>query len=118
MSIENKNNYQLTERGERVKKVTKIVVSALGGAALIIPVVHGIDKAMDGPEFSGSQTVKIGDKDTLWDKSRDLVDGGASVTGDVVEYAMNDPRNAEVAANGTADLGETWVIPQEVVDKN
>lgn len=114
MNPENKNPYQLTERGEKLKKASKIAVTYVGGAALTLAVTVGAAHAMDGPETRGRQTVTVEPGDTVDDLVNEHVDGGASHTGAVRTEVLHDPDNADVFENGQLDPGETLELPDKI----
>lgn len=114
MSIENKDSYQLTERGEKLKKRTKIAVKYLGGAATVLAIGAGLGHAASGPETSGNQTVSVEPGDTVDNLVNHYVEGGESHTGAVRTEVMNDPDNADVFANDQLDPGEELELPKHV----
>ena len=114
MSTENKNSYRLTERGENLKKRTKVAVQYLGGAALVITVAAGANHLAKGPEMTGTQTVSVEPGDTVDNLVNEHVEGGASHTGEVRTEVLNDPDNADVFENDQLDPGEELKLPEKV----
>lgn len=114
MSFEKQKNYQLTERGEKLKKASKIAVKYIGGTALTLAVTVGAVEAFSGPETHGSQTVTIEPGDTLDRLINEHVDGGASHTGAVRAEVLDDEDNSDVFENGQLDPGEVLELPDRV----
>lgn len=114
MNPENKNTYQLTERGETLKKVSKIAVKYVGGAALTLAVTVGAAHAASGPEASGTQRVTVEPGDSVDNLVNEHVEGGASHTGAARTEVMNDPDNADVFANDQLDPGESLELPKKI----
>lgn len=116
MSPENKNTYQLTERG---KKLKKIAVRFGGVATAVAVTVGGVSHAKEisehfkGPESTGHQTVTVAPGDRLDDLINEHVEGGASHTGAVRAEVMNDPDNADVFENDQLDPGEKLELPAQ-----
>lgn len=111
MNPENKNTYQLTDRGEKLKKASKIAVQYVGGAALTLAVTVGAVHAANGPEARGHQMVTVEPGDTVDDLVNEHVDGGASHTGAVRSEVLNDPDNEAVFENDQLDPGEQLELP-------
>lgn len=114
MSTENKNSYQLTERGEKLKKRTQIAVKYLGGVAMAVAVGVGANHVAGGPEMDGTQTVTVEPGDTVDNLVNTHVEGGASHTGEVRTEVLNDPDNADVFENDQLDPGEELELPEKV----
>ena len=113
MNNENKN-YQLTERGEKVKNATQIAVKYLGGTALAIAVGIGANHVASGPEVHGEQTVTVEPGDTVDGLVKEHVDGGASHTGKVRAEVLSDPANTDTFDNKQLDPGEELTLPERI----
>lgn len=113
------SEYRLTVRGERVKKVAKRAVQAVGvgvaGGILTAGAVM-LDNVHE-PDMVGDQTVQIDPGDTLHDLIKDKVENGANHVGEVAAEVEDDPRNIEVFEGPGFNPGEQVHLPERV-DEN
>ena len=110
MSNENKNRPQLTERGEKLKKRTRIAVTYLGGAATVLAISAGIGEHVS-PDLNvvNTKTEQLGPGETVWDIAGKA--NGGEQTRKVVDWIEDHSPDLDDGAHA----GDTIVVP--VIDK-
>lgn len=110
MSNENKNSPPLTERGEKLKKVSKIAVTYLGGVAMTIAVGAGISEHVS-PDLRvvNTKTEQLGPGETVWDIASKANDG--EQIREVVDWIEDHSPDL----NDGTHAGDEIVVP--VIDK-
>lgn len=109
--------YRLTPRGERLRSLGRKAVATIAGSVVAVSLApHAAEAGRDlmNPEIHGTVSYTVKPGETIDTIVNEHVDGGASHTGAVREYIVENPENEATLEDGHINPGEELIIPRSV----